>query len=683
MTRVGVLFVHGIGNQAPGSTLRSMGDALLDTMKRWEAARGGSIRIHAVAADTNGPTRLNLDWLRHDRTAIQVTLAESWWADCFTPPSLGQMLRWAPVVAWRALFRLWLFFGLTLAVLLVFSLIFTPAALVAMATLAALAILSVVLPILVVAFYVVARVVPGLRGIAKSMSGWLILADGDAYALVRSPVSFNAMRSRLVADLECLSSECDQIILVAHSQGSVIALETVIARPDLQPHTMFTLGSAIGLLRLSREDPSARVKAACPELRWFNLYSQLDPVSAGPIDADGIHPVEIIVQNGGEPWSAHTTYVSNVDQVIVPIMAAIGFAADGEPFFSTDDVGLMHHAMLDREHRSVRLGERLIELAAMVAASWVLWRWGDLTSSAAWAARTAHLPDWLRHEVASTSDETWQRGTLAGVAAVAGVIAYAVVVLTPLHSALHRRGERRLLERMAPPRRLDLAALPYGLAQLPLLALIACVAIHANHERDQVIALLATCAGAVMIGFSLVRPVETGLPAAAATPLWPAYRHRLARGAHNAANWEATQHQLAFLSWVTEQICAGRSDAALQIIERPRYADLVAEDVTVLRVFALHRHDAATTWEGGYEAFVTQDRDTPTPPRALAFLLCADADFPPPDAEALLIRPENLPPPTSELDEWMGRIVPLNFLAEHCQRSSLDELLLTVERLGS
>ena len=44
-TRVGVVFVHGIGEQPESDTIREFGGALLGWLQRWHAARGCPRRI--------------------------------------------------------------------------------------------------------------------------------------------------------------------------------------------------------------------------------------------------------------------------------------------------------------------------------------------------------------------------------------------------------------------------------------------------------------------------------------------------------------------------------------------------------------------------------------------------------------------------------------------------------------
>jgi len=106
--RLGVLFVHGIGEQQRGDTLTEMGDALVSWFDRaleTEPHPIGDVRIWDASLrqtddDDVGTAHLSVrvtmtgfeaypsDWL----------LAESWWADAFRPPSFAEFASWGVAV---------------------------------------------------------------------------------------------------------------------------------------------------------------------------------------------------------------------------------------------------------------------------------------------------------------------------------------------------------------------------------------------------------------------------------------------------------------------------------------------------------------------------------------------------------------------------------------------------------
>jgi hypothetical protein len=277
---VGVLFVHGIGTQARGSTLNQFGDPLLEWLRAWSDGHGGNVTIETIPEDPIGPRHLRATWT-HPRNGITpLVLAECWWADAFVPPSLGQVLRWAPGMAYRALWRLILFYGwLLLALLVIAFFIVGPYALI-LSMLAA--ILMAVSPVVGIVVYVVLMIFPFTRGLARGITGWLADAAGDAWVLTHSETGFAAMRGRFATELTWLQARVGKIVVAAHSQGSVVAVGALNGNPSLQCDVLVTLGSALRLLRLPGEDAVIRFREVHPTCRWINIYSQLDPVASAP-----------------------------------------------------------------------------------------------------------------------------------------------------------------------------------------------------------------------------------------------------------------------------------------------------------------------------------------------------------------------------------------------------------------
>ena len=52
--RLGLLFVHGMGEQARGDTVTEMGDALTEWLRRWISERGAGFRIRAATLREEG-----------------------------------------------------------------------------------------------------------------------------------------------------------------------------------------------------------------------------------------------------------------------------------------------------------------------------------------------------------------------------------------------------------------------------------------------------------------------------------------------------------------------------------------------------------------------------------------------------------------------------------------------------
>jgi uncharacterized membrane protein YgdD (TMEM256/DUF423 family) len=294
---LGVLFVHGIGEQKQGETLTSFADALSGWFSSWitdgcyvepgigpldpaevvlsrtELAPGDALPAQSVLT-----VRAD-DELGGERTWL---LRESWWAGTFQQPKTSTLLKWmlgilpymvveqlaAPLLRSLRLmstahgrfrktgagFRALLFL-----VLLILSLPIAGFGIV----LVLLLLFPVVIP------------VPTLQDYAKKAGLKLAATLGDSFILIASSVQFDAMVHRVARDLESLAVQVSPkpVAVVAHSQGTALSYEAIrrYGRPD-NLHLFVTLGQAIEKLErarfLRRKDSNRRYTAA-----WFAVAS--------------------------------------------------------------------------------------------------------------------------------------------------------------------------------------------------------------------------------------------------------------------------------------------------------------------------------------------------------------------------------------------------------------------------
>ena len=264
---LGVLLVHGIGSQRPGDTVvhvgRSIHRWLSDFLRHVDvevvdatlAREAAPDPPHAGIVFRQGTKRSSYTWL----------LAESHWADCFPPPTYGQFARWAlsvvpmavlqhltaqflpaveslkakgPVVRVREFFdlvpyevprlrrrliddpgghfqslRAWTMLRAYQVVLLL------PAFMVgALVTQAAL--IMTLIPVFLLPFEFV-----------RSFTRWIQLtlsaSIGDSYLFTTNPIVESAVVTRVQRDIEWLAGRCDEVVVVAHSQGAAIAYEAI------------------------------------------------------------------------------------------------------------------------------------------------------------------------------------------------------------------------------------------------------------------------------------------------------------------------------------------------------------------------------------------------------------------------------------------------------------------------
>ena len=251
--RLGVLFVHGMGEQARGDTLTEMGDALSEWLRRWVRAlpgvdvtlREASLRTPdeeppdvAEARDRPhlpGPgahVSVTLEDANHASLNQEWVLAESWWASAFRPATFGELAMWLisvgpSVIAFQrvgivnrvmqaqptwasGLFgsvALWLMKVVTVPILYVVGII----------------VAGLITPLALLLFVLGILPIPFLSDIARAGARNLSGSFGDLLVLVRSPVRFAAMAERVRLDIQALGRRCDRVMVVAHSQGCAVA----------------------------------------------------------------------------------------------------------------------------------------------------------------------------------------------------------------------------------------------------------------------------------------------------------------------------------------------------------------------------------------------------------------------------------------------------------------------------
>jgi hypothetical protein len=275
---LGVLFVHGVGEQRRGDTLTEMGDALIEWVKRWVdrpppgqvSGRKGDIRILSASLREPGD-----DLVSFSNLALQITIphggrrqtanwlvGESWWADVFRPPSFAQFLAWGLGVGqWEAVTQI-----LDISERLrlpshapgALRTALWPMAIVLMAILVLASIVASSLLILLAALLTILRLIPlgPVQQAALAGQRAMAMGAGDAFILVHSPGRFSAMVSRVRDDLAEMREYCDEVIVVAHSQGAQVAWEA-IRRSDPGPEAIpsglsrfVTFGQALRRLKL-------------------------------------------------------------------------------------------------------------------------------------------------------------------------------------------------------------------------------------------------------------------------------------------------------------------------------------------------------------------------------------------------------------------------------------------------
>ncbi len=235
---LGVLFVHGIGEQARGETLIQFGEPVLDWVRDWVRVRGDPERYVAAAlvarireplADHGAPAHAEVlvgEMKNGTAQGQQWLFAEAWWGAQVLPPSIAEFTTWLlsrggwtlllhmhqvwvrPLVAIRQ--PRWLYVVRVAASGLMITLLWLLA--------------SGLMNLLLLLCALVAVVPIGrLRGMVYAVLRALAGVIGDAYLLIRSPTQAAAFEQTVTQALRWVCDRARSVVVVAHSQGAAIA----------------------------------------------------------------------------------------------------------------------------------------------------------------------------------------------------------------------------------------------------------------------------------------------------------------------------------------------------------------------------------------------------------------------------------------------------------------------------
>jgi len=296
-TRVGVVFVHGIGQQSESYTVREFGGPLLRWLQEWHKRR--ELDLCVASSDlTYGevaerPARFTIDLRAAEGHPAQTwILAEAWWAARLSAPNLDEMTWWglkSAVV--RCL-------GLAEVVIASFrKLPGSPKAIIEVVSSILLfigyvsaAILSVPL---ILTLYVLAQIPGPVEQAVMGLRNFVQDQIGDFYTFMWDDIQAVHIRSSVAAAIHFLveKRQCDRIAVIAHSQGTVVAYDALcsgaVLPADLaKVQTFVTFGSALNNAWDRRLIPArtCRLRESLPTtMHWINVWSAYDPVAGGDL----------------------------------------------------------------------------------------------------------------------------------------------------------------------------------------------------------------------------------------------------------------------------------------------------------------------------------------------------------------------------------------------------------------
>lgn len=246
---IGVLLVHGIGDQRRGQTLTHFGEPLFRGLERCLRHRNGGASLERVVTSpvtmaSRVPAHAVITLGHSDvDSRARWLVAESHWGDVFERPSFRTVAVWAiGVVPWMILTQFADDLERALrsekvgrSALAFASLVFT----FPLALLIQIAVL-VLVPL---------ALIPPLNPLVAPTQRWMSGVLGDSFVLLTSPFQLQSMVSTVRKDLEWLATRCDAIAVVAHSQGAALAHEAVRQAAEPKVKRLITLGSAVSRLK--------------------------------------------------------------------------------------------------------------------------------------------------------------------------------------------------------------------------------------------------------------------------------------------------------------------------------------------------------------------------------------------------------------------------------------------------
>ncbi len=224
-TRVGVVFVHGIGQQSESSTVREFGGPLLHWLQEWHQRRDGDLCV-ASSDLTYGelaerPARFSLELAAIEGHPAQTwILAEAWWAARLSAPNLDEMTWWGLKSAVVRCLRL------AELVVTSFRNIRSPKDVIELVSsfllflgYVAAAILSIPL---ILGLFVLAQIPGPVEQAVMGLRSFFLDQIGDFYTFMWDDIQAVHIRGSVAAAIHFLvdKRKCERIAVVAHSQGS-------------------------------------------------------------------------------------------------------------------------------------------------------------------------------------------------------------------------------------------------------------------------------------------------------------------------------------------------------------------------------------------------------------------------------------------------------------------------------
>jgi hypothetical protein len=304
--RIGIVVIHGIGDMKPGETILQWAQSLRRVVNAWAATTPGvdhgNDQTITADIDLSGGER---PWVAMaipaDATHPPQTwlLTEAWWAARVVAPSLADMFRWLFPQEMLRLIR-GIFSGIGSEGRWFFKavdFVFLP-------------LFVVPLTLLVLVVYLLLSLVQLIpnqtlkdNALVKGLNFFLVDWFGDLRVLLVDRGQAASIRRRAADAIQaCLDQQCDTVVVIGHSGGTVVGYTTLSdpAYADKPVQRFITLGQALTISwRLGHVDAPATAdrtadrvyagdrladtpaSAGRTKLQWFDFWATHDPAPSG------------------------------------------------------------------------------------------------------------------------------------------------------------------------------------------------------------------------------------------------------------------------------------------------------------------------------------------------------------------------------------------------------------------
>lgn len=298
---VGVVIVHGIGNQGQAAILLDYAEPLVAWADSWSRARGGAGAEvkSALLRASDDIARVEIQVGLPDGTSMSWLMTEARWSESFPPPDPAEVFQWGRRFVLTALSRLWTHFtrpsdlawddanletstakkavlddideqaraaadgGIVSAAtsgsiasggIMAGVALWLVAGFITLHFLAYVGIVAgafaagLLLTWVVVSVLSIAVKVPIVKGKVAGVVTALVTTVGDAAVLRQRPVRAAAMVDVVLERLTWIHPRARSIVVVAHSQGAPVSYKALLHEQAPQVRAFMTIGAAVSLL---------------------------------------------------------------------------------------------------------------------------------------------------------------------------------------------------------------------------------------------------------------------------------------------------------------------------------------------------------------------------------------------------------------------------------------------------